>query len=475
MTGELSAAAFSAALGRLGSARGGALEGVVVVELAETLAGEFAGGLLADLGATVIKVEPAGGSALRRLGPAIVGEASSLYSQSENRGKCSVQAELADLARGGWLARLVASADGLVEDLGPGRLEAAALSPEELHHVNPRLSVLRISPFGQTGPLAGERGDDRIAQAFSGVQFTTGFPDRPPIPVALPLLDCWTGLLGSNGLLMAIFHARRSGRGQVVDLGLYQVGLRVQEEVVVQHHRTGTVATRMGTESPTVVPANVYPTRDGGWIAVSGAGDQPFVRLCEAVEAPDAPKDPRFATPAARLEHRAASDALVGSWIARRDLAEVEARFTACGVAGTAIRSVDDIIADEHVQARGDLLALSSETGRSSSLPGPCRSCRAPRPEARGRGRVSASTPTRCAPRWTASRAGRASRRSLRRPRRMATSGRRRSAVSASSISPSGLRVRWPRRSWPSSGPMSSWWSCPRRCRRPRRAHRPFA
>ena len=244
-------------------------------------------------------------------------------------------------------------------------------SPEGLHARNPRLAILRISPFGQTGPLAGERGDDRIAQAFSGVQFTTGFPDRPPIPVALPLLDCWTGVHGANGLLMAIFHARRSGRGQVVDLGLYQIGLRVQEEVVVQHHRTGAVATRMGTESAFVVPANVYATRDGGWIAVSGAGDQPFVRLCEAVEAPDAPKDPRFATPAARLEHRADSNALVATWIARHDLAEVEARFFACGVTGTAIRSVDEIMADEHVRARGDLLSLSSETGIEFIAPAP--------------------------------------------------------------------------------------------------------
>ena len=363
-------AAPPAPAGLLGAARGGALEGVVVVELAETLAGEFAGGVLADLGATVIKVEPPEGSPLRWRGPGLPGEAS-LYFQSENRGKYSVVAARAELAAGGWLAPLLASADAIVEDLGPGRLEAAELSPDALRARNPRLAVLRISPFGQTGPLAGERGDDRIAQAFSGVQFTTGFPDRPPIPVALPLLDCWTGVLGANGLLMAIFHARRSGRGQVVDLGLYQVGLRVQEEVVVQHHRTGAVATRMGTESAFVVPANVYATRDGGWIAVSGAGDQPFARLCEAVEAPEAPKDPRFATPAARLEHRAESDALVASWIARHDLAEVEARFFACGVTGTAIRSVDDIIADEHVRARHDLLSLSSETGLDFIAPAP--------------------------------------------------------------------------------------------------------
>jgi crotonobetainyl-CoA:carnitine CoA-transferase CaiB-like acyl-CoA transferase len=365
-----------------------------------------------------------------------------------------------------------------VEDLGPGRLEAAGLSPDALHLRNPRLAILRISPFGQTGPLAGERGDDRIAQAFSGVQFTTGFPDRPPIPVALPLLDCWTGVLGVNGLLMAIFHARRSGRGQVVDLGLYQVGLRVQEEVVVQHHRTGAVATRMGTESAFVVPANVYGTRDGGWIAVSGAGDQPFVRLCEAVEAPEAPKDPRFATPAARLEHRAASNALVASWIARHDLAEVEARFFACGVTGTAIRSVDEIMADEHVRARGDLLSLSSETGRDFIAPAPVPKL----------SRTPARNPV-AAPRLgehtDAVRAGLGA--IAARPRVEAiaarSAGRRRrwslarSAGSACSISRSGSRVRWPRPSSPSSAPTSSWWSCPcpRRRRGARPARRPFA
>ena len=226
---------------------------------------------------------------------------------------------------------------------------------------------MRISPFGQTGPLAGERGDDRIAQAFSGVQFATGFPDRPPIPVTVPLAEAWTGIHGASALLMAIYHARRSGRGQVVDLALYETALRMQEDVVVRYDRTGAVTTRMGTESLTVVPANVYPTRDGGWIAVSGAGDQPFARLCEAVEAPDAPRDPRFATPTARLANRAAADALVADWIAKHDLAEVEARFAAVGVTGTAVRSVDEIIADPHVKARGDLLSLSSQSGRDVS------------------------------------------------------------------------------------------------------------
>ena len=355
-------------LGLPDAGRGGALAGVVIVELAGTPAGELAGGLLADLGATVIKIEPPGGSPMRRRGPGLDGE-DSLAFQSENRGKHSVQAALPELSTEPWLARLLATADALIEDLGPGRLEEAGLSPEELERRNPRLVTLRISPFGQTGPLAGERGDDRIAQAFSGMQFVTGFPDRAPLPVTIPLAESWTAVHGANGLLMAIFHARRSGRGQVVDIGLYQTALRLQEEVVVRYDRSGTVAERLGTESPIVVPANVYRTRDGGWIAVSGAGDQPFARLCEAIEAPDAPKDPRFATPAARLQNRAPSDELVSSWIARHDQADVEARFAAVGVAGTAVRSADDIIADAHVKAREAILHLQSATGRDFLAP----------------------------------------------------------------------------------------------------------
>src|SRR5256712_6653034 len=127
----------------------------------------------------------------------------------------------------------------------------------------------------------------------------------------------------------------------------------------------------MGTESPTVVPANVYPTRDGGWIALSGAGDQPFARLCEAIEAPESAKEPRFVTSAARLRTRSAADELVGAWIARHDLADIEARFAVAGVAGTAVRSVDEIMADPHVRARQAVLRLQSSSGHDFLAPAP--------------------------------------------------------------------------------------------------------
>jgi crotonobetainyl-CoA:carnitine CoA-transferase CaiB-like acyl-CoA transferase len=368
MTANPSIQSESNALGLPDANRGGPLEGVVVIELTETLAGEFAGGLLADLGAIVIKIELPEGSPLRRRGPGLAGE-DALYFQSENRGKYSVRVNVQDLRDAAWFGRLLSVADALVEDLGPGKLEAAALSPQALGLSHPHLCTLRISAFGQTGPLAHKPGDDRIAQAFSSMQFTTGFPDRPPIPITVPLADYWTGAHGVNGLLMAIWHARRSGRGQVVDLALYEIGLRLQEAVVVQFDQTGVVAARFGTQHPSVVPANIYPTRDGQWIALSGAGDQPFVRLCEAIEAPHVPKDPRFATMAARLQHREAADEIVRTWIAAHDLADIEARFFAAGVTGTAIRSVDEIMADEHVQARQDLLHLHSQCGQDFLAP----------------------------------------------------------------------------------------------------------
>ncbi|MCZ6876392.1 MAG: CoA transferase [bacterium] len=367
-TAEQHGQSASVTLGLLETGRGGVLDGVVVIELSATLAGEFAGGLLADMGATVIKIEPPEGSPMRRLGPAIDGE-DSLYFQSENRGKYSVCAELQALQEEPWLARLLSLADAIVEDLGPGVMEAAGLSPEVLQARHPPLCLLRISPFGQSGPLAAEGGDDRIAQAFSGTQFLTGFADRPPIPVTLPIADCWSGVHGANGLLISIIHARRSGHGQVVDLGLYETLLRMQEAIVINFDQHGAVASRTGTESPTVVPANIYATRDGGLMALSGAGDQPFARLCQAIEAPEAVHDPRFSTPAARLQNRAAADSLVGAWIAAHDLAEVEERFSAVGVAGTTVLSVDEIIANPHIQARRSYVQLRSQSGQAFVAP----------------------------------------------------------------------------------------------------------
>ncbi len=347
---------------------GGALEGVFIVELAETLAGEFTGGLLADMGAFVVKIEPPSGSPMRSRGPGFPAE-DSLYFQSENRGKHSIAADMGSLLMLDWFRELVGAADGVVEDLGPGRLEGLGLTPAVLHDLNPRLAILRVSPFGQTGPLASMRGDDRTAQAFSSAQFVTGFTDRPPQPITVPMADCWTGIHGSSALLASILNARRSGIGDVIDLALYETMLRTQGVSIISFDRLGQVTSRQGNFAQGVVPGNIFETLDGGFVAVSGAGDKPFARLCEAIEAPEAVNDPRFAA-GERRKHRDEADALVAGWIRLHTLEEVERRFADMGVAGAAVRSADQIVGDPHVEARGSLAALTSYSGVAFQAPG---------------------------------------------------------------------------------------------------------
>jgi crotonobetainyl-CoA:carnitine CoA-transferase CaiB-like acyl-CoA transferase len=350
--------------------RGGALEGVAVIEIASTLAGEVAGGVLTDMGATVVKIEPPAGSPIRSLGPALPGE-DSLYFQSENRGKYSVVVDLSSLATEAWFTELVKTADCVVEDLGPGGLEQHGLGTDVLQSVNPRLSILRLSPFGQTGPLAAERGDDRTAQAFGGGQFVTGFFDRPPQPITVPLADYWTGVHGASGLLAALLNARRSGTGDVVDLANYETLMRTLGSAIVDFDQDGRVMTRQGNFAQGVVPGNVFETKDGRFIAVSGAGEKPFARLCEAIEAPEAANDPRFATPAERRKYPEEANALVADWIGRHTMAEVEPRFAEMGVAGAAVRSADEIVEDPHVEAREVLVPLTSSGGATFRVPGP--------------------------------------------------------------------------------------------------------
>jgi crotonobetainyl-CoA:carnitine CoA-transferase CaiB-like acyl-CoA transferase len=175
--------------------------------------------------------------------------------------------------------------------------------------------------------------------------------------------DCWSGIMGANGLLMALIAARRSGRGQEVDLALYETLLRTQGSMVLRYSRDGEVPQRSGNIPPGVVPGNVFTTRDGGFVGLSGAGDKPFQRLCEAIEAPEAALDPRFATGAERRKHRDEANALVADWIGRHTLAEVEARFMEMSVAGAAVRSADEIVGDPHVEARGALVDLVSTSG----------------------------------------------------------------------------------------------------------------
>lgn len=350
-----------------------ALEGLVIVEFAKTLAGQAAGGLLADMGAQVVRVEPTSGTgtqSFRLRGPSLPGEADSLYFQCENRGKLSLSVDFTDLSMNQSLTRLLASADAVIEDLGPGVIEDFGLSLDTYARANERLSMLRISPFGSNGPLANERSDDRIAQAFSGVQYATGFSDRRPIVVAGPIAEYWTAMLGASGLLMAILHARRSGRGQTIDLALYEAVLRLADREIAIYGRYGTIPARSGNESSQVAPAGIFETGDGRFIALSGAGDQPFRRLCAAIGVPELSEDEMFHTEESRLAHGSEINGFVREWIRARTFSDVTDLFVQKSVTAAPILSAADIVADPHLQARQSIASLSSISGKSFLAPG---------------------------------------------------------------------------------------------------------
>jgi crotonobetainyl-CoA:carnitine CoA-transferase CaiB-like acyl-CoA transferase len=342
----------------------GPLRDVLVVELTHSLAGNFAGTLLADFGACVIKAETRdGGDPMRRLGTVPPRERDSLYFQAECRGKYSILFDPpADVPA---LTALLGASDLLIEDHGPGWLEGHDLDPRVLWRDNPSLGFLRLSAFGQTGPLRDEAGDDRVAQAFAGVTNVTGYPGQPPIPVSVPLAEYWTGLHGANGALIALLEAAGSGRGQVIDLGLYETALRVQEEAVIQHDQLGIVRRRMGNEYAETVPSNHYETADGRWVAISAAGIAPFRRVCEALGVPEAADDPVYSTPDARIQNRALVNELIGGWVGRHTVDEVAERFTAAGAPFAVVKSSAEIAEDPQVLARGNLLDCPSQSGRA--------------------------------------------------------------------------------------------------------------
>lgn len=343
------------------------LRGLIVVEIARSLAANFAGAMLADFGATVVKAEGAelGLDPVRRLGPTLPGE-DSIYFQSESRNKLSFDLTEQGI---GQLESLLSKADGLVEDLGPDGLEGLGLPWQHLHGTNGALCALRISPFGLDGPRAHDFGNDRVAQAYCGMLHVTGLPGEPPILVPHPLAEYWTGLHGASGLLVALENARRTGHGQVVDLAMYETALRIQEEFIVQYDQLGIVRQRMGNEYAETVPSNHYPTSDGKWVAISAAGIQPFVRVCEAMGNPAAAQDDRFSTPDARLRYRADVNELIATWTITRTAEDIIETFSTHGAPAALVQSVDDILEDRHVRAREDIAASVSQRGRPLQLP----------------------------------------------------------------------------------------------------------
>jgi crotonobetainyl-CoA:carnitine CoA-transferase CaiB-like acyl-CoA transferase len=359
------------------------LAGVKVVDIANFLAAPLCGMHLADFGAEVIKVErPGNGDEIRYWGESKSGVG--LYFKMVNRGKRSVTADLRTPLGVEIVKRLVKDADILLENYRTGTLERWGLGPDVLTAINPGLIIVRITGYGQTGPYRQRPGFGTLAEAYAGYAYITGFPDRPPLLPAFGLADATTGLMAAYLASMALHEKRRSGKGQVVDLAIYETLLTLLGPQVLNYDQLGLVQQRAGSRLPFTAPRNTYETRDGQWVSIGGSAQSIFERICGALEMPEVVKDPRFADNRQRIRNAAALDEVLQKAIIRFDQADLLERLFAHDAAISPVNDVAQILADPHIQARGNIVGLDDDelgtlrmqdvVGKFSRTPGHIRS-----------------------------------------------------------------------------------------------------
>ncbi|WP_239024242.1 CaiB/BaiF CoA transferase family protein [Ramlibacter humi] len=334
------------------------LSGLRILDLGTMVAGPVAATLFADFGAEVIKVEvPKRGDTVRDLGPFVDGKC--LYWSVENRNKKSVTLDLRQPEGRELLLRLVEQADAVVENFRPGTLEKWGLGYEEMKARNPRLVLLRISGFGQTGPYRERAGYDRIALAFGGLMGITGFPDRPPVRIGTSIADYQSAILGAFALMMAIYHRDlRGGEGQEIDLAMYEAIIRFTEVLVPAYDRLGTVRERRGNKHFAAAPGEHFRTSDGRYVILTVSADAGFQRLAQAMGRQDWLADERFATHEKRWQHVDELNAALAQWIEQQPVEQLCAKLDEAKLAYSFIYTIEDIMNDPHYQARGTIASV---------------------------------------------------------------------------------------------------------------------
>ena len=351
-----------------GSEARGPLSGLKVLEMGQLIAGPFAAKTLGDFGAEVVKIEPPGaGDPLRKW--RLLKDGTSVWWQVQSRNKRSIALDLRDSEAQAIVRRLAAESDVLIENFRPGALEGWGLGPEALLEANPRLIVLRVSGYGQTGPYRDRPGFGVVAEAMGGLRHLTAEPGRVPVRVGISLGDTLAALHGVIGILMALQERQRSGRGQVIDVALYEAVFNCMESLLPEYSAFGAVRGAAGSALPGIAPSNAYLCGDGGYALIAGNGDSIFRRLMATIERPDLAADPALADNAGRVARVAELDAAIGAWTAQRDVAEVLARLDAASVPAGRIYSVADIAADPHYLARGMLQTIAMGDGDALQVP----------------------------------------------------------------------------------------------------------
>jgi formyl-CoA transferase len=346
------------------------LAGLKVIELGTLIAGPFAARILAEFGAEVIKIEsPDGGDPLRKWRKLYEGTSLWWYLQSRNKQSVTVNLKHPDGLE--VVRRLVAEADIVIENFRPGVLEKLGLGWEALSAINPGLVMLRLSGFGQTGPMAQQPGFGAIGESMGGLRYVTGFPDRPPVKTGISIGDSIAALWGALGALMALRHKEvNGGQGQVVDVALYEAVFAMMESLVPEFDVFGFVRERTGNIMPGITPSNTHTTKDGKHVAIGANGDAIFRRLMLAMDRPDLADDPTLADNAGRDARRDELYALIDAWVAAHDEAAVLAALTAAEVPASRIYSVADMFADPQFLARGMLQTVKLPDGRDCRMPG---------------------------------------------------------------------------------------------------------
>ena len=360
------------------------LDGVRVLDVATFVAAPFAATCLAEFGADVVKIErPGVGDDLRRLGtPSEAGDTYWWLNDARNK-KC-ITLNLKDGKGAALFRRLAATADVVIENFRPGTMERWGLGFADLLAANPRLVMLRVSAYGQTGPKSGLPGFARIAQAYAGLSYVTGRPDTPPlIAGSTTLADYLSGLYGAFGVMLALRAREKTGRGQFIDVGLHDGIFRFLDEIAAVYDKTGLVRERSGTETHTAVPHSHYPCADGRWVAIACTNDRMFARLARVMGRPELADDARFSLKRARIERREEMNAIVREWTSSRDRESVIRRCSEGEVPCGPVCSIEDIFNEEQFWARDTLtrvadprigeVALQGTIPRLSDTPGGIR------------------------------------------------------------------------------------------------------
>lgn len=340
-----------------------------VVEMGQLIAGPFAAKTLADFGADVIKIEPPKvGDALRKW--RLLKDGTSVWWQVQSRNKRSLSLDLRQAEAQEIIRTLIKEADVLIENFRPGTLEGWGLDPQELLKLNPKLIVLRISGYGQTGPYRDKPGFGVVAEAMGGLRHLTAEPGRVPVRVGISIGDTLASLHGVIGILLALQERHSSGKGQIIDIALYEAVFNCMESLLPEHSAFGEVRQAAGSALPGIAPSNAYLCADGGYVLIAGNGDSIFKRLMKAIGRDDLGNDPQLENNEGRVKRVIELDQAIGNWAKTVSTDKALELLDSVAVPAGRIYTVADIANDPHYKARENIQTIQMRDGSTLDVPG---------------------------------------------------------------------------------------------------------